>query len=110
MKLTPGFTVIDYQATPNGYYSISFRSTDGRTVIATQTGRGGCNSYVGVGGILPQFDVWLGANDGIAIDQFDTLGFHDLAVGVAQRENEWQDTVVLAIANAIELGVLSVEG
>jgi len=111
MNLTPGFTVVDYQSTPSGYYQVSFRHPDGSTIIVTQEGRGGCNHYTSPNRPLKdELMVWLGANDGIAIEQMDMMGFHELSVGVQQREIEWEDTVVMAIANAIEVGVLSVEG
>lgn len=107
MQLAAGFKVIDFQATPSGYYQIIFRSDKGETVVVTQHGRGGSNFTTPP---LASFEIWLGANDQMAIDSMDEMGFHDLAVAVAERTFEWQDTVVLAIANAVEMGLVRVEG
>ena len=38
--LTPGFTVTDKQSAPSGYYRLSFRSSTGDYVVATQHARG----------------------------------------------------------------------
>ena len=107
--LTEGFTVIDYQATPSGYYQISFRSTDGRAITATQHGRGGCNMYSPFF-MLEEFKTWLDSNAQIAVDEYTAMGFDDLAQTVRDRGLEWYDMVVTAICDGIDMRKIRVGG
>lgn len=107
--LTKGFTVVDYQATPSGYYQISFRNVAGQTITATQHGRGGCNFYT-PHTLKAELDEWLDANAQIAIDGMNEMGFPELAQTVETRGVEWYDIVVMAIADAIEMRRIRVAG
>jgi len=109
--LTPGFTVTDKQSAPSGYYRLSFRSSTGDYVVATQHARGGCNIYASTTeNTKAEFDSWLESNVDLAVSWFKQLGWPDLAEVAATRGIEWQDIVVMAILDHIELGMISVEG
>jgi hypothetical protein len=109
ITFTPGFTVVDYQATPSGYYQISFRSSDGRTITATQHGNGGCVLYT------PriwedELFTWLQSNEQAAIDHLNRLGYPELAQAITDKESEWEDSVVLSIVDLLELVMVRVQG
>lgn len=103
------FTVIDYQATPSGYYQISFRSLGGETLVCTQYGRGGCNFYTPIY-LMEEFKTWLESWDELAIEAMRAMGYPELAQTVVDHDAEWYDIVVMAIADAIESGTMKVEG
>jgi hypothetical protein len=108
-ELTPGFTVIDYQSTPSGYYQMAFRSANGGTIVSTQHGRGGCNLYTPYT-LLEELKNWLWENRQLAIDGMVEMGFPSLAAAIQDKESEWYDIVVMGIADSIELRRLSVQG
>lgn len=109
--LTPGFTIVDYQATPSGYYQIAFRNANGQTIIATQHGRGGCNHYTQpYGPIKDELDKWLEENAALVVKYLIAIGFEDLADVVLKKENEWQDTVVMSICDLIDIRKVRVQG
>lgn len=105
--LTDDFSVTDYQATPSGYYQLSFRSREGQVVTVTQEGRGGCNIYTPRSG---DFYNWLNANAGVAIAFYRSVSVEWAAHAIEEREVEWEDHVVMAIADMVEMRLLSVKG
>lgn len=108
--LTPDFTVVDCQTTPSGYYQIAFRSkATGHTVTATQHGRGGCVEFTPRDWEEELF-TWLAKIDQVAVDHLTKLGYPELATAVVNRENEWEDSVVLSIVDLIEMGKIRVQG
>lgn len=108
--LTNEYSVTDYQSTPSGYYQITFRG-DGEIVVVTQTGRGGCNHY-SPSPRPESFDKWLADNAHLAIAFYRRLGegFTWLAPAIENREIEWEDYVVMAICDMIDLRLLTVKG
>lgn len=106
MNLTPEFSIVDYQATPSGYYQIAFRSAD-EFVTVTQLGRGGCNQY---SSRSDAFNKWLDDNANLAVTAFREMGMPALAQNVADRDIEWEDSVILTIADLIEMRILTVTG
>lgn len=109
MKLTPGFTITDFQATPSGYYQIAFRNTRNETIVSTQHGRGGSNFYT-PHTLKADLDEWLASNAQIAIDLLTELGFPDLAKAIIERSWEWQDSIVMSLADLIDMNELRIEG
>lgn len=101
------YSVTDYQATPSGYYRLMFRSTDGHVVIVTQDGRGGCNTYTNR---TDAFDKWVEDNALMAATFYRRIDLEWAAQVIADREFEWEDSVVRAIADMIEMGIMSVKG
>ena len=109
MDLFPGFDIVDYQATPSGYYQIAFRSSNG-TIVATQHGRGVCNMYSDYGKMFEEFKAWLASNDVPATLYLVNDGFPDLAKTIRDRGPEWYDIIVMSMCDWIEMGVMSVRG
>jgi hypothetical protein len=109
MNLTKGFTVVDCQSTPSGYYQIAFRNERGDTIVATQHARGGCNLYTPYT-MQAELENWLWENRQIAIDSMTAMGFPELAQDVVDRSTEWYDIVVMSILDAIEMRKIRVQG
>lgn len=113
LPVTDSWTIVDVQATPSGYYEISFRErATGNTVTATQHGRGGSNIYYPYSH-SPQFETfraWLKTNEHLAIDYLNHIEFPDLAKAVNEHEGEWEDTVVMCFVDWVEMGVIRVAG
>jgi hypothetical protein len=110
--LTQGFTIVDYQATPSGYYQIAFRDAEGQTIVATQHGRGGSNlySYPPQHPIHVAFTKWLDDNASLAVGYLEKIGFPDLAQVVKERGMEWEDSVVMSICDLIDMGKIRIAG
>lgn len=105
-KLTDEYSIVDYQATPSGYYQITFRGDDG-TVTVTQEGRGGCNLY---SMRTLAFDKWLANNAWLAVAFYRRTQFDWAVHAIENREVEWEDHVVMAICDMIDLKILTVRG
>lgn len=102
--------IIDFQATPSGYYQITFRNDAGQSVIVTQEGRGGCNHYTYPNGLIKdEFHRFLDTMSHAAISYL-RRDYPELADAILDRENEWEDTVCMAIADLIDLGKIRVNG
>jgi hypothetical protein len=101
--------VVDFQATPSGYYQISFRNDEGQTIVVTQHGRGGCNIYQPAN-LKPELLTYFESVAPDAIAYLSASGFPELAQAVRDRENEWEDSVALSIADFIDLGTIRIEG
>lgn len=109
LPVSNAWTIIDCQATPSGYYEIAFRErATGKTIRATQTGRGGCNLYSPL--IDESFRAWLRHNEHLAIEYLNHINFPDLAKAVNEHENEWEDTAVMCFVDWVEMGIVRVEG
>lgn len=106
--LTDDYSIVDYQSTPSGYYQITFRG-DGELVVVTQTGRGGCNYY---SSRPASFDKWLADNAWLAMSFYRRLGddFMWMLPIIENREFEWEDHVVMAICDMIDLRLVTVKG
>lgn len=110
--LTPAFIITNVETTSTGYYFVEFVSADGtRMASATQEGRGGSNLYQyglkadGEWGwdTAEAFNAWLAENADYAIENMKELDFADLAAVVERREMDWQDIVVMAILDAVDM-------
>jgi hypothetical protein len=103
------FHIVDYQATPSGYYQIAFRTDDNRTIVVTQEGRGGCNLYQPFH-MKPELMEWLDQHREPCAGYLERIDFPDLANLVRNKEGEWEDTVVMGLCDMIDLGRITVEG
>lgn len=101
--------IVDYQATPSGYYQISFRNDEGHTIVVTQHGRGGCNLYQ-PHTMKPELLEWLDQFSLRTIFHLEKMGLDDLANVVRNKDNEWEDSVVLTLCDLIDMGRIRVEG
>lgn len=120
--LTDNFKVVDYQATPSGYYLIRFRDKDGNDVVVEQTGKGGCNRYhCAYPALTDSFDSWLSDNAHLFIgfwegrakvtrDDYDQQMALSFAQAIRERRTEWQDVCMLIICEGIERRAIPVEG
>ncbi|QFG14901.1 hypothetical protein SEA_LYMARA_100 [Arthrobacter phage Lymara] len=112
MTLTPGFIITNVETTSTGYYHLEFVSADGkRMASATQHGNGGSNVYrhgLKKGkewgyDTTEAFDAWLEENAAFAAAKMRELEQPELAYYVEARDGEWDDIVMIAILDAVDM-------